>query len=266
MNPRENERFTQYLLDAVQQAVSLGYPPNDFRRMLNEKGGFEAVKQIVAKREPSTGFYRLYDLGKTNLTCEAIIVETRWRTFFEADLLAIAEKRLQDFKYSFTPYAAIGRDEENEPSPPASIEGDFLPPVDDHRDRELRLVNTRPGQGKFREALFDRYGTHCLVSGCSVPESLEAAHITAYRGDRSDHIRNGLILRADLHALFDRYLFSIHPAGLHVVMSAAMRKDDSYKSLDGLDLLVSKPKEPSRDALKVHWSEFQSLHDVDNGA
>lgn len=263
MNSQENEKFTQYLLAAVQQAVALGYPPHDFRKMLNEKGGFETVKQIVPKRDPSSGFFRLYELDRTNLTCEAIIVETPWRRFFEPDLLAIAEKRLKDFKYSFTAYATVREDEESEVAQAEAMKDDFLPPEDDHRETELRNVHVRPGQGKFREALFAHYGIRCLISGCSLRESLEAAHITAYRGDRSDHVRNGLTLRADLHALFDRYLFSIHPDELRVVMAAAMRQDDSYKRLDGQKLLVSKSQEPSQEALRVHWSEFERTHMAD---
>ncbi len=254
MNSQENARFTNYLLDAVEQARKLGYSANEFRKMLDRDGGFETVKRIVPKREPSSGFFRLSEEKRIDLTCEAIIVQTEWRRFFDQDLLEIAEKRLRDFNYPYQPYL--------DPVPgralvtPAAEASDFAPPQEDGRERELRNVVVRPGQGLFREALRMHYGSRCCVSGCSVLDALEAAHVTNYRGDSSDHVGNGLLLRADLHTLYDRYLFSIDPRSLEVVMSDQIRVEPTYRQFHSLRLFANGPK-PSRAALKVHWLTFQ---------
>jgi hypothetical protein len=258
VNNQENARFTRYLLDAVQHALKLGYPANEFKKMLDGEGGFETVKRIVPKRAPSSGFFRLLELKRIDLTCEAIIVETEWRRFFDEDLLEIAEKRLRDFQYPYQAYV----DPAPEPSQvtTAADATDFTPPQKDGRERELRNVVSRPGQGAFREALRTHYGSRCCVSGCSVIDALEAAHVTSYRGDSSDHVGNGLLLRADLHTLYDRYLFSIDPRSLEVVMADRIRVDPTYRQFHSLRLFASGPK-PSRAALEVHWLTFQEAEE-----
>lgn len=50
---------------------------------------------------PSDGFTTLWELGRLDLTCEAIIVETEWRRYFDDDLVARAEKLLRNMRYPF---------------------------------------------------------------------------------------------------------------------------------------------------------------------
>jgi len=45
---------------------------------------------------------------------------------------------------------------------------------------------------------------------------LEAAHIKPYRGKTDSHLENGLLLRADLHTLFDLNLIGVEPDTLTV--------------------------------------------------
>ena len=59
---------------------------------------------------------------------------------------------------------------------------------------------------KFRDALIGAYAGRCAITGCSVLDILEAAHITPYLGPDTNHVTNGLLLRADLHTLFDTCL------------------------------------------------------------
>jgi hypothetical protein len=80
-------------------------------------------------------------------------------------------------------------------------------------ERRFALQEVRPEQGAFRASLMSLYKSRCVISGCSVPDVLQAAHIVpfsenvAYRNDLS----NGLLLRSDIHTLFDRFLISIRP-------------------------------------------------------
>ena len=96
-----------------------------------------------------------------------------------------------------------------------------------------------------------------MISGESIEEALEAAHICAYRGDDSHHAQNGLLLRADLHNLFDRFMFSVEPDALKIRLSPRMKSAEAYKYLEGTPLQVTDgPYAPSRAALQIHWNAF----------
>lgn len=81
--------------------------------------------------------------------------------------------------------------------------------ISDAQDRVLRYIARRRGQPGFRRRLLQAYGGRCTVSGCAVEAVLEAAHIVPHRGPKTNHVANGLLLRADLHTLFDLKLIAI---------------------------------------------------------
>lgn len=80
--------------------------------------------------------------------------------------------------------------------------------------RRFSQVEIRPYQAKFRDAVFRACGGKCVVSGCDIPEALEAAHLVG-REWREGHntATDGVLLRRDLHALYDRGLLSINEDG-----------------------------------------------------
>lgn len=78
--------------------------------------------------------------------------------------------------------------------------------VEDNRKRILREIAQRQGQGGFRSGLLTAYEGRCAITNYAVEEVLEAAHITPYLGPETNHISNGLLLRSDLHSLWDRGL------------------------------------------------------------
>ncbi|MCK9367040.1 MAG: HNH endonuclease [Metallibacterium scheffleri] len=74
------------------------------------------------------------------------------------------------------------------------------------------LFKPRLGQASFRVLVTDAYKRRCAITGENTLVALEAAHIVPYASDGSSHdIRNGLLLRADFHRLFDAGLVSITP-------------------------------------------------------
>jgi len=87
---------------------------------------------------------------------------------------------------------------------------------------------------------------------------LEAAHITPYRGPRTNAISNGLLLRADVHTLYDLNLISIHPSRYIVRVSSSLA-GSQYEEYDGkLAALPTRPTvQPSEAALKENFSLFQ---------
>lgn len=64
-------------------------------------------------------------------------------------------------------------------------------------------LQPRLGQGTFRIAVLEAYGRRCSVTGEHSLPALEAAHIRSYGADGPHDVRNGLLLRADFHRLFD---------------------------------------------------------------
>jgi len=142
------------------------------------------------------------------------------------------------------------------PTIEALVEEEFTPPAEDTRRRAQRLVRLRQGQKEFRNGLLKRYGARCMVSGCELLNILEAAHIDPYRGKESNHLENGLILRADLHTLFDLDLLVIEPETLAVRLHPDVCRS-GYELFDNRQLLVARLR-PGRQALKVRWLLFQN--------
>ena len=75
--------------------------------------------------------------------------------------------------------------------------------IDSEKEKVLRSVTYRRGQKKFRDNLLRAYDSECVMSGCREEEVLQAAHILPYTDAETNKIDNGLLLRADLHNLFD---------------------------------------------------------------
>lgn len=139
-----------------------------------------------------------------------------------------------------------------------SVTEDFDPTKStDQRQTAIAAVVRRRGQPRFRRGLLDAYRSKCAITGCDAVEALEAAHIAPYRGDYTDHIQNGMLLRADLHSLFDLGLVSIDPRTMKVVIAPEL-KATAYGELSGSALLlpIDPNERPSAETLQQHleWS------------
>lgn len=137
-------------------------------------------------------------------------------------------------------------------------EGAYQVTFGDQRPRVRREIRLRRGQAKFRNALRERYGNACVVTGCKVIALLEAAHIQDYRRDAHNDPQNGLLLRADVHTLFDLDLLGIEPDSLRVRLAAALKKDSVYCVLAGKRLQCNSKCRPSKEALRLRFKRFQA--------
>lgn len=129
------------------------------------------------------------------------------------------------------------------------------PPLDSDHDARvwaMRAVAQRRGQPLFRARLMDAYGSRCAITGCTAVEVLEAAHVLPYRGDHTHRVDNGLLLRADLHTLFDCQLLWITPE--HTVALAPALLATDYAALEGkpLSLPTSSGDRPNPAHLAEH--------------
>jgi 5-methylcytosine-specific restriction protein A len=72
-------------------------------------------------------------------------------------------------------------------------------------------------------------------------------------GDKTNHITNGILMRADIHTLFDLGLFAIDSATYKVILASELQ-GSSYSEFDGRKLKLPKKEAewPSKDALLTH--------------
>lgn len=136
----------------------------------------------------------------------------------------------------------------------AEVDGSFdAGDIQDARNRVMASIVRRRGQRKFREALLDAYGSACAITGCQVVEILEAAHIYGYKGDQTNVCANGLLLRADMHTLFDLKLIAVESESMTLRVSPALARTE-YAELEGRKLADTKDlgQRPSRIELDRH--------------
>jgi predicted restriction endonuclease len=114
----------------------------------------------------------------------------------------------------------------------------------------LATIIRRQGQTQFREGLLKNYRERCAATGYTAREVLEAAHIDPYRGAKSNVLSNGLLLRADIHTLFDLNLIGVDDQGRWVVSSRLA--GTAYADLAGKRLAPPSSSAPDAAALARH--------------
>ena len=132
----------------------------------------------------------------------------------------------------------------------------FLPNDQDERVAALQSVKLRRGQAAFRSELLVHFQRRCVVSDCQVEEILEAAHIHPYRGTKDHHVENGLLLRADLHTLFDLSLLAIDPQTHQLLLAPHVAQDPYYETLANKKIQFPKKQPPIRQALEARFKQF----------
>jgi len=144
-------------------------------------------------------------------------------------------------------WAAVLEREAQQPSPPI-----MLP-----RYGEPTLIRPRLGQGAFRVSVTDVYGRRCAVTGEKTLPILDAAHIRPF-GEGGEHeISNGLLLRTDIHRLFDLGYVTISNDGRFEVgqrLKEDFENGHDYYAMRGTNILMpSHPEQrPKREALEWH--------------
>lgn len=128
--------------------------------------------------------------------------------------------------------------------------------VAEHRYGKPILVQPRLGQGAFRLLVTDAYERRCAVTGERTLPVLDAAHIKPYAASGPHDLRNGLLLRKDLHALFDAGYVTVTPS-LELRVSRRIREEfengRDYYALDRHPLRLPLPPAPPPSAEYLEW-------------
>lgn len=132
--------------------------------------------------------------------------------------------------------------------------GEFDPNADqDNRLTVLAEVKRRQGGPRFRRALLHAYEGRCAMTRYDAPPALEAAHIIPYRGPQTNHPANGLLLRADMHDLFDLGLVAVDTDSMRLQLAGELAGTE-YEQYEGRQLWLphDESARPSLEALERH--------------
>ena len=119
------------------------------------------------------------------------------------------------------------------------------------------LVRPRLGQGAFRILVTDNYQRRCAISGERTLPALDAAHIRPFSDGGLHEISNGILMRRDIHSLFDLGYVTVSPE-MKFEVSGKIRKEYEngrhYYSLHGASIQLPEDinRRPNSSALTWH--------------
>jgi len=123
------------------------------------------------------------------------------------------------------------------------------------------LMRARLGQGAFRVLVTEAYARRCAVTGERTLPVLEAAHIKPFAKSGPHQVNNGLLLRSDLHTLFDRGYVTVTPDH-RIEVSKRIREEfengRDYYTFQGQGLIIlphRQVEQPGREFLDWHNTE-----------
>jgi HNH endonuclease len=109
-----------------------------------------------------------------------------------------------------------------------------------------QIVHPRLGQGLFRVEVIEAYSRRCAITGERTLPVLEAGHIKPYSLVQRHDVSNGLLLRSDLHRLFDGGYLTVDPKDRRTVVSKRIKEEfengKDYYKLE--DQVLREPLEP----------------------
>ena len=102
---RKPHPFDQAMFEIYYRAkAEVNYQANDFLKMLTERGGIDTAKYLINKKTPSPGYGNLHELGRLDLTVEAMIhCEKKWHSLFTTEEIEKIKKRLDDSRFKGCP-------------------------------------------------------------------------------------------------------------------------------------------------------------------
>ena len=132
-------------------------------------------------------------------------------------------------------------------------------PVDPRGGFTMRTVRARKGQPQFRQQLLNRFGNMCAFTGACHTAALDAAHLYSYAREGEHRVDEGLLLRKDLHKLFDSELVGVSSS--RTLLLHPGLGNTQYQSLAGARLKVELPNR-ALELLDEHRSSLSWLDEA----
>jgi putative restriction endonuclease len=123
-----------------------------------------------------------------------------------------------------------------------------------------RLAPYRLGQQAFKAVVLDAYHRRCAITGTHIPPVLQAAHVRPVTRGGEHRLDNGLLLRSDVHTMFDRGYLGVDPR-YRLVVSPRLREEfgngEQFYAKAGqvIDLPARRSDRPERQFLEWHLEE-----------
>lgn len=136
-----------------------------------------------------------------------------WNHYYAPDRKEIDAGRLRDdlARHEFNDPLTFVVEDQAEPT--GSYE-----PIQDEDKRQAYARRVRKGQSRFRKALHTLYGSRCAFTGTDEETVLEACHIISHAKTGDNSLDNGLLLRSDIHVLFDEHLMTLANDGQRILV------------------------------------------------
>jgi hypothetical protein len=92
--------FHQKMVDIYERAKSeCHYNATRFLQMVEEHGGLQAAKQLIASKRLSEGLIKLWEMRRLDISMEALVIQEPWSSLFTAEEVSSARKLLKDLGY-----------------------------------------------------------------------------------------------------------------------------------------------------------------------
>ena len=150
-----------------------------------------------------------------------------WEHYYAPDRKEIDAGRLRDdlARHEFNDPLTFVVEDKAEPT--GSYE-----PIQDEDKRQAYARRVRKGQSRFRKALHTLYGSRCAFTGTDEETVLEACHIISHAKTGDNSLDNGLLLRSDIHVLFDEHLMTLANDGQRILVHKDVTAPE-YATLQG---------------------------------
>lgn len=147
-----------------------------------------------------------------------------WDAYYDTGNATLDVEALEsDYRRLWPPAATL---------PPGDIENPATAPLeapdDDIVDKRLVSITRRRGQPAFRKRLLHLYDGRCAISGVDIDLVLDAAHIVNHAKSGVNHSDNGILLRSDLHDLFDAGMIVINPENYTIEVDESLSNSLYY--------------------------------------
>jgi HNH endonuclease len=203
------------------------------------------------------GTVRSLDAGCVQFLCNRRVPELQLIRDVEGYIVAVEplEPLLERFRPAYdaatVPFANLAA--------ALKLPFDISSPVDERR-RVLSEQVVRDGATAFRQGICRAWGNRCAISRIAVAEVLEAAHILPYLGITTNDLRNGILLKSDLHTLFDAHLISVEYVGEHLTVSTSRKLIGSpYGKYEGrvVKLPLELVHRPAQEIVSRRFEDFK---------
>jgi hypothetical protein len=132
---------------------------------------------------------------------------------------------------------------------------DKSPTAENVKKTANREVTIRLGQQQLRKELLKIYSGRCCITNCTIDEILSAAHIIPYSISYDNNNTNALLLKSDIHDLYDAYLLGIEPSTHKIAVAEKIEKE--YGWLNGRTLNKrNDDRSPDKKGMELRWEQY----------